>query len=364
MVEKFAFIIHPLGLNDIENFEKGAMGRPPELVKKVLEWAPPFKASHITGIHSVTGEEAEGWFIVCPLIPEQFMTLDSEFVVGKIVKACKVAEKLGAKVVGLGAFTAIAGQGGKEVASQVDIPVTTGNTYTTAVAIEATKEAAAIMGVDLKNASLAVVGATGSIGGTCAQIMAPEVGEIQLVGRNEQELTKIARKIKENTSGSANVLVSTDISHSVSQADVIITVTGAIDCVIHAEDIKPGAVVCDVARPRDVSKQVAHVRKDVLVIDGGIVKVPGEKVEFNFNFGPPKGMAEGCVAETIILALEKKYESYTIGKNISIEKVNEMSKLAQKHGFKLGALRRFEKAISSEEISAIKHNIFVQSAGA
>jgi predicted amino acid dehydrogenase len=37
----------------------------------------------------------------------------------------------------------------------------------------------------------------------------------------------------------------------------------------------PGSVVCDVARPRDVSAMVAAVRDDILVIDGGMVDVPG-----------------------------------------------------------------------------------------
>ena len=41
--------------------------------------------------------------------------------------------------------------------------------------------------------------------------------------------------------------------------------------IIEAEDLKPGAVVCDVARPRDVSKEVAQKRNDVLIIEGGVV---------------------------------------------------------------------------------------------
>ena len=54
----------------------------------------------------------------------------------KIIKAGKVAEKLGAKIVGLGAFTSIVGDAGVTVANNLNIAVTTGNSYTVATALE------------------------------------------------------------------------------------------------------------------------------------------------------------------------------------------------------------------------------------
>ena len=49
--------------------------------------------------------------------------------------------------------------------------------------------------------------------------------------------------------------------------------------------------------------QVEKSRDDVLVIDGGMVEVPG-KVDFHFDFGFPPGKAYACMAETMILVLE------------------------------------------------------------
>jgi hypothetical protein len=83
------------------------------------------------------------------------------------------------------------------------------------------------------------------------------------------------------------------------------------------------------------------------------VEVPGP-VEFNFNFGLPRKTALACMAETMILALEKRYESYTLGKSITVEMLKEMSALAQKHGFRLAGFRSFEKALSEEEILKIQ----------
>ncbi|HRF93732.1 MAG TPA: hypothetical protein PLZ51_00995, partial [Aggregatilineales bacterium] len=81
----------------------------------------------------------------------------------------------------------------------------------------------------------------------------------------------------------------------------------AVHAVIEPRHLKPGAVVCDVARPRDVSRLVADQRDDVLVIEGGMVEVPGD-VDFHFDFGFPEGKAYACMAETMALALEGRYE--------------------------------------------------------
>jgi predicted amino acid dehydrogenase len=98
---------------------------------------------------------------------------------------------------------------------------------------------------------------------------------------------------------------------------------------------------------------VAAARDDVLVIDGGMVAVPGQ-VDFHFNFGFPPGMAFACMAETMALALEGRWESYTLGKDLSVAQVEEMARLAAKHGFKLGGFRSFERAVTPEQIERVR----------
>jgi predicted amino acid dehydrogenase len=151
-----------------------------------------------------------------------------------------------------------------------------------------------------------------------------------------------------------NVTVSTSVQ-SLQQADIVLTVTNAINAVIEPEHLKSGAVVCDVARPRDVSRQVIEKRDDVLVIEGGMVQVPGH-VNFNFNFGFPPGLSFACMAETITLALDGHYSSFTLGKNISLEQVKTIDKMASKHGFKVSGFRSFERALTDESIRQIKQN--------
>ena len=131
--------------------------------------------------------------------------------------------------------------------------------------------------------------------------------------------------------------------------------TSAIGTVIDPEHLKRGAVVCDVARPRDVARRVVEERDDVLVIDGGMVAVPG-LVDFGFDFGFPPGMAYACMVETMILALEGRYESYTLGKDITLAQVEDIASLAAKHGFSVGGFRCFEQPVTDEQIERIKEN--------
>ena len=67
-------------------------------------------------------------------------------------------------------------------------------------------------------------------------------------------------------------------------------------------------------------------------------------------------MAYACMAEVMILALERRYESYTLGQDITVEQVEEIASLATKHGFRLGGFRAFERAVTGEEVELVKEN--------
>ncbi|MDN5348583.1 MAG: hypothetical protein PWP65_2148 [Clostridia bacterium] len=349
-MHKFAFIIHPLDIGDVGRKFPIANRLPGWLVESSLPWLPPLKTSYITGVRSPYAE-TEGWFIACPLTSRQMVSLPEKFVLNRIIKAGRLAEKLGAEILGLGAMTSVVGDAGVTIAKNLSIPVTTGNSYTVATAIEGARKAAELMEINLTEAEVVVLGATGSIGSVCARILARDCRYLTLVGRKEEKLRNLADQILREA-GLA-VRISRQPKEILPQADLVIAVTSAVDTVIGPEDLKPGAVVCDVARPRDVSRQVAEVRDDVLVIEGGVVKVPGE-VNFNFNFGFPPGLSYACMAETMILALEGRLENFTLGRDLTVEQVEEISLLAQKHGFHLAGFRSFERPLTEEQILAIK----------
>jgi fatty aldehyde-generating acyl-ACP reductase len=351
-LERFGFIVHPLDLHDLERKFPGAAKLPDSLLESAVRFAPPLVASHITGVRSLTGLEAEGWFIGLTLTPRLMVEkIPVDKVLKKIVAAGRKAADCGAKIVGLGAFTAVVGDAGVSVARQLDIAVTTGNTYTVATALQGLDYAAQAMGVDLKSLPVSVLGASGSIGKACARLLAARGLDVTLVARDVKKLEQTASLVREETG--ASVCVQTDLSAAVRSAGVIVAVTSAMEAVVDAADLQPGTIVCDVSRPRNVSKTVAEARRDVLVFEGGVVVVPGN-VDFGMDFGFPRGTAYACMAETMILALEGRYEDYSLGRDLDPAKVKEISRLAEKHGFRLAGLRSFERAVPPERFAQVR----------
>jgi fatty aldehyde-generating acyl-ACP reductase len=354
-VDTFAFIIHPID-------PKKDVSRKYPLLGKLLSekqinyfstFFPPVYISEIEGITSqATGKQIKGWFIACPYTPKRMLELPEQTVYRKIIQTGRKAEDLGAMVLGLGAFTSVIGDSGLTVANALNIPVTTGDSYTIAIAVEAVRKAAEIMDITLGKATAAVVGATGSIGRVCAELLADDVAELYLIARHPQALEELRDRLQPHAK--AVLKISTSMA-DLKEAQLIITVTSALHDVVQPAHLRPGSVICDVARPRDVSAMVAAARDDILVIDGGMVDVPGP-VDFHFNFGFPPGKSYACMAETIALALEGRFEDYTVGKNITRERVNEINAIAQKHGFHLSGFRSFEREVTEEQIQKVRKN--------
>ncbi len=354
-MDSFAFIIHPID-------PKRDVSRKYPFLGKVFNesqinffstFFPPVYISEITGITSdATGKEIKGWFLACPYTPKRMLELPERMVYHKIVQTGRLAEKLGAGILGLGAFTSVVGDAGITIANELDVPVTTGDSYTVALAVEAVIKAAEIMEIPLSSATAAVVGATGAIGKVCVELLAEVVGELYLIGRRIDALEALRERLQPVSTARMHISTKMDV---LPKAQLILTVTSALHDVIRPEHLQPGSVVCDVARPRDVSAMVAAVRNDILVIDGGMVDVPGP-VDFHFNFGFPPGKAYACMAETMALALEGRFEDYTLGKELTRARVDEINSIAKKHGFRLSGFRSFEREITTEQIDIVRAN--------
>lgn len=342
---RFAFIIHPLRGKDAARKYPILKPFSDSTLEKLMARMSPRVASRISGVESITGAKTEGLFIGLPYTPRLFLERPLEEVYEKIVQCAEIAHREGCQIIGLGAFTSVVGDGGLTVAQRSPIAVTTGNSYTVATAIQGSLDACEKVGVDLADSTLAIVGATGSIGRTCGVVMAPRFAHTVLVGRDQARTEAVAAEIP----GSEPT---TDLE-SIRKADLVVTVTSTDAALILPGHLKTGAVVCDVARPRDVSTRVAKERPDVLVIEGGVVAVPGP-VDFGLDFGFPPKTAYACMSETIMLALENRPENFTLGKDVSPAQVEETLRLADKHGFKLAGFRSFERAVDDARIAEVR----------
>ena len=66
--------------------------------------------------------------------------------------------------------------------------------------------------------------------------------------------------------------------------------------------------------------------------------IPGD-IDFGYDIGLPPKTSYACLAETALLAMEGRFEDYTLGRNITMDRVKEIYKLSLKHEFKLAGLR-------------------------
>jgi fatty aldehyde-generating acyl-ACP reductase len=358
-VNKFCFVIHPLSFDDIARYEPGAKGKGEPILRKIMEWMPSYAAVHVTGVRTPDGRETEGWFVAAPLLPQQLVEFPREEVYQRVVRAIEIGAELGAGVAGLGAFTAVVGDAGVTINERSPIPVTTGNSLTIAAGVQSLFRGAQEMGIDAASSTAVVIGATGSIGSACARLIAPNVARIILVARNETRLRKFHDAVAGELRSASEY--TTDVAAAVSRAQLVLTATTSTQDVIHPQDLQPGAVVCELSLPHDVSRNVAQQRPDVLVIEGGNMVVPGtprfERVRepgTDFDLNLPSRTALACMSETMILALEDRLEPYTLGRGIELTKVIEIAAMAQRCGFELADMRAFDAAITPEKIRATR----------
>jgi acetylornithine/succinyldiaminopimelate/putrescine aminotransferase/predicted amino acid dehydrogenase len=293
-------------------------------------------------VQSTTGSEVHLSYIGLDLTPKQIMqgiyARDTQWMMDKIENAVELARENGCRIVGLGAYTSILSGNCKRIKTPGTI-LTSGNSLTVGMAIEAVKQAARENGIELREARLAILGATGNIGATLALMLAPQVASTILIVRDLE--SPRVKSMMEELGGAAGGLEVTDDLHALRKCNVVAAASNSPDPLICAEHLADGpVVVCDVAVPADVSPDVAAEKPMATVIRGGLVKLPHNHDFVIAGLDLDPGYAYACMAETLLMGLEGVSEPVSFGP-IRPEGVRWALEAAQKHGFALG---KFERA--------------------
>jgi len=325
---------------------------------KLLQWLPPYKAVDFPSIPSATGTSVRGFHVMCPILPEMVSAVGDassfrDHVFRRVLESCKIAADEGATVASLGAFSSIAVVGREgEISREAGIAVTSGNTFTTWLAMEGVKRAAELVGLDLGTAKAAVLGASGDIGRGCCRSLGRAVSSLTLTARNLPRLEQFADELR--LESSATVEVTGDNSAAARNADIIVAAAISPKPLIRSEDVKPGAVVCDVGYPKNVSKELEK-RSDVFAYSGGLT-APPFVMEFGFESKlPSPEVLYGCFSESIILAMEGRSENYSTGRGgITVEKMQEIGAAATKHGFRVAPYYSGDRLLTEEQIAGAR----------
>ena len=319
--------------------------------------------------------------------------------------AMRLAKDRGADVLGLGAFTSIVSGGGDDLTGK-GTAITSGNTLTTVMAIAGVEDVAARAALDLAQARTAVVGASGAIGRLASLLLADRVGSLTLVGnpsnpnaledcrsvageiyrtllspnplaRDRGTQGNLAQCVRDHagldeetdnlhlvsavegfflkSGGEPPIRCSVDPENALSDADLVVVATNSDTALIRAHQLKEGAIVCDVARPPNVADDVTKNR-NVLVFDGGLVELP-QPIGLGPIRGLPPGVCWGCLAETILLALEGETADRSIGPRLSLAEADHLAKLAKRHGFRPAPPQWYGRMLTDEDFRRIRPHV-------
>jgi len=382
---RFAFLLHPLTVRDYANIDPSLSILSDQQISRLAECvAENFDPFVIGDAHIVskTGQTAYGEFIIVPRTAGELAQMPYYDAMSEIRAAARTANERGAKIIGLGAYTSVVTRGGLYLKDDGLPALTTGNSYTVVAAMQSIEAALERTGRDLSTSCATVVGATGSIGRAVSILLSQDVGKLILVGnparpteskrrlmqviadilRSIAGLRSQGKKLPEGTLAGAiydllppecqgwdgsdctNLVTEVeqylcvvydacDVHRALREADVVVMATNAVGDLARPEDIKAGAVVCDISRPPNISRDVRMKRPDIFAIDGGVVSLPREsRLGLNLDMDP--GLAYACMAETMILALERRFEDASLGIDLDMDGVTEIGRLAERHGFR------------------------------
>jgi acetylornithine/succinyldiaminopimelate/putrescine aminotransferase/predicted amino acid dehydrogenase len=344
----FAFLMHPTVFDDlVDGMPSACAAYPPEQRSALRAWVERFRrlerspraVHHVRRIRSKEGGYVDGWLIYAPLTPHEMLRLKSTERRRLMAEYFSIARDRGATMIGLGAFTSVITRGGTE-APDTAIPLTTGNSLTALSCSQSARGVARRAGLRLAECTAAVIGAAGSTGRLVALDLAPHCGRLLLFGNPanptaERDLRAVADEIgAAGTRDQGAVRVCANLAESLPEAALVVSATSNGRAMIRPEWLAPNAIVCDAARPSDVGPEVARLRPDVIVYEGGLcalhstVRFGGRNV-----LGFPAGVNLGCLSETIALAMARVNRSFSLGKHIPIGDAYEVLRLAQAHGF-------------------------------
>ncbi len=304
---EFAFIAHPRDLSDVPRKFPFARLLSPRIIERWFRYQWPFVASYITGLKTVHGRPVIGAMLISPLTTEQ-MVRNPRVGRRRVYETIRLAQRMGARIAGLGAFTSIVTKDGLDLPGTVTLGLTTGNPHSAAIAVQNVIQGAALTNLSLPHATAAIIGGGGSVGSACAKLLAPLVARVIIVDIKKESLRNVVTQIE----GQGATIEGTADLNRVLEADIVIAVTNNPHTLVGPQHLKAGAIVVDAAQPKNVSELIPTERPDVLVIESAIVETPD--INCHFDLGLSTGEALGCLSETMILAAIGWEGHYSLGK--------------------------------------------------
>ncbi len=309
--------------------------------------APPQLVENVE-VKSATGISIEGSYIDSCFVPEMLSRFKTAR--RKVLNAMELAQKKGINITALGGFTSIIFENfnllqHKQIrnTSLEWERFTTGNTHTAWVICKQLEINAPRIGIDLKNATVAVIGATGDIGSAVCRWLINKTGisELLMVARQQEPLELLQKELDGGTI--------TSLDEALPQADIVVWVASMPKTIeIDTDNLKKPCLMIDGGYPKNLDEKFQG--ENIYVLKGGIVEffndIGWNMMELAEMQNPQREMF-ACFAEAMILEFEKCHTNFSWGRNnISLEKMEFIGAASLKHGFSAIGLDKQPKVLT------------------
>ncbi|MBO6970784.1 MAG: long-chain acyl-[acyl-carrier-protein] reductase [Prochlorococcus marinus CUG1431] len=309
--------------------------------------APPQLVENVE-VKSATGISIEGSYIDSCFVPEMLSRFKTAR--RKVLNAMELAQKKGINITALGGFTSIIFENfnllqHKQIrnTSLEWERFTTGNTHTAWVICKQLEINAPRIGIDLKKATVAVIGATGDIGSAVCRWLINKTGisELLMVARQQEPLLLLQKELDGGTI--------TSLDEALPQADIVVWVASMPKTIeIDTDNLKKPCLMIDGGYPKNLDEKFQG--ENIYVLKGGIVEffndIGWNMMELAEMQNPQREMF-ACFAEAMILEFEKCHTNFSWGRNnISLEKMEFIGAASLKHGFSAIGLDKQPKVLT------------------
>lgn len=327
----FAFLVHPRHITDIYKQYSIIKYIPEKLVKFFLYYFWPLTVQDIEGPISLkSGEKIRGILINIPLIPEQILKYKTTGL-KRIIKACVLGQKLGVKIVGLGALTSSISQGGELLKGKVNVFLTNGNSLTVGNSILSIKEIIKEQGIEKNDISIAVIGATGSIGSAISELLLiHNFSHLILIGNTPKHIDALKQRLSFYEAVKEGKVIFTNRLDEIKKAQFVIMAVAKEHLINDSHLLQKNAIIYDISQPKGIHPDVVKNRPDIMLFDGGLARTPHINFPLDYVLSQPE-INFSCVAETILLSAEEVKDNF-IGQ-VTIDEAESMIKLAGKYHF-------------------------------
>lgn len=362
------------------------------LLESVLEISAPILL-HGRKISGTTGKSVNTYFAGMLFTASMAREMMNKHLFAQYDELCNDAvdflhNAFNCSLVGLGQYSSVITKNGKSIRNP-HVFVTTGNSYTVGIGVQAIKEEISARILEGKPLTLGVLGAAGNICSTYVKCFLPYFSKLVLKGSDSKAgKLKTLRFLRElihyvlsemrtnpdartssihpttydlfaesttyhllmseqlmlNDASIAEQLMTElgdafpfhviDSLEELVQCDVTVVATNHPEPFLYSHYFADNSIVYDISVPVNSSDELIHNERNIKVIMGGVVELPFEQTITMRAYPLGKGEAFACISETILLGLEDKRCNFSYG-NLYPSQVHYMNQLGAKHGFKL-----------------------------